>query len=432
MPQSEKLYSIFKQHPIICTDTRNIVSNSLFFALKGDNFNGNAFAEKALEAGATYAIVDQEPIKKDERYILVDDVLTTLQKLARHHRNQLQIPFIGITGSNGKTTTKELVHAVLSQHYKTHATKGNLNNHIGVPLTILSIPDNAEMAIIEMGANHQKEIALLSSIADPDYGIISNVGKAHLEGFGGFEGVKKGKKELYDHIHLKNGVIFINGDDANLMEMGAAVEKKILYGTSDFFDISGCIDSTDPFLAISFAVTGNEKKFKLKSHLIGEYNLGNILAAIAVGWYFNVPIDKIIFGIENYIPTNNRSQILQKDHNKIIMDAYNANPSSMQAAILNFSRISDPHKMLILGDMFELGTESLKEHALIVELIQELSLSNTIFIGKDFFKHQIPDYLFFETTEDLKTHFKSNLPKNYTILLKGSRGMKLESLLEVL
>jgi UDP-N-acetylmuramoyl-tripeptide--D-alanyl-D-alanine ligase len=432
MTDINTLYSIYLSFPVICTDTRNISKDSIFFALKGANFNGNEFAEKALELGAKYVVIDEEKFKKDDRFILVDDVLTALQKLARHHRDQLNIPVIGITGTNGKTTTKELINAVLSGKYKTLATKGNLNNHIGVPLTVLSITNNIETAIIEMGANHQKEIAMLSHICDPDYGIISNVGKAHLEGFGGFEGVKKGKKELYDYLHLKDGTIFINGNDPDLMEMSAALEKKILYGIDGFFDVNGELISSDPFLTISFSIMGDEKKHIVKSNLVGDYNINNILAAITIGNYFEVPVPLIINGIEKYTPTNNRSQIVEKNSNKIIMDAYNANPSSMQAAIKNFAQLKDVNKWMILGDMFELGDESEKEHHDIIQLVRDLNLKNVLFIGKDFYKNRISDYYFFEQITDAADLLKNQQINNSTILIKGSRGMKLELLLEEL
>lgn len=430
--QTTDLYAIYLRHPQISTDTRQIIPGGIFFALKGGNFNGNDFAAQALDAGAAYVVIDEPRVKKDERYLLADDVLTALQDLARHHRRQLNIPFIGITGSNGKTTTKELTHAALSPRYKTLATKGNLNNHIGVPLTILSITQDIEIAIIEMGANHQQEIAFLCGIAQPDCGIISNVGKAHLEGFGGFEGVKKGKKELYDYLHLKNGVAFINANDSNLMEMGSAIEKKILYGTEGYLDVSGTIASAKPFLNVRFTVLGDDRAHTIQSQLVGDYNAGNILAAIAIGRYFGVSVEQIIRGIESYVPSNNRSQIIHTEYNKIIMDAYNANPSSMHAAIANFAQLHEDHKLMILGDMFELGPESDMEHQALIAEVKALGFTKVIFCGKEFAKHRNNDFVFFETTAGAADYIRLSPIQNHTILVKGSRGMKLESLLELL
>ncbi len=428
----DQLYSIFLQYPKVCTDTRNILQDSIFFALKGANFNGNEFAQKAIELGAKYVVIDEEAYQLNENYLLVDDVLLCMQELAKHHRLQLNIPVLGITGSNGKTTSKELINAALSKKYKTLATKGNLNNHIGVPLTLLSITNDIEFAIIEMGANHQEEIAFLSNIACPDFALVSNVGKAHLDGMGGFEGVKKTKKELYDYVKENNGLIFINSEDDNLLEMSNGIEKRIAYGNAAGSIISGSVESSNPLLSIKFNITGNLNSYIVKTHLVGDYNLSNVLAAICIANYFEVPTQKIIEGLENYIPENNRSQEIIKGSNKIIMDAYNANPSSMLAAITNFSKLSDPNKLLILGDMFELGKESNDEHQKIIEAIFELNFREVVFVGNDFFNNKKYDYIYFQTTENAAAWLNENPFLNYRILVKGSRGMKLESLMSYL
>lgn len=423
-----ELYNIYKQHPIISTDTRNIAKDSIFFALKGANFNGNTFAGKALALGAAYVVVDEKEFQLNDKCILVDDVLKALQDLAHHHRSQLKIPFIGITGSNGKTTSKELLHAVLSRKFNTLATKGNLNNHIGVPLTLLSIGDDVEMAIIEMGANHQLEIEFLCSIANPDFGLICNVGKAHLEGMGGFEGVKKTKKELYDHIRNNNGIAFINADDINLMEMSASVERKEYFGSHVNARVSGRILNADPFLSLEIKLKNDTTFSRIDSKLVGEYNLNNILAAICIGDYFGVELSEMIAGIESYEPSNNRSQAVKMGTNDVIMDAYNANPSSMSAAIINFSKVNATHKTLILGDMFEMGEESMREHLAMIELVHQLKFTDVIFVGKDFYACKKYEFNFFETTDEAKKYIETIKPSHSTILVKGSRGMKLETL----
>lgn len=427
-----ELYEIYKQHPTISTDTRIIAKDSIFFALKGANFNGNTFAGKALELGAAYVVVDEKEFQLNDKCILVNDVLTALQELANHHRKQLNIPIIGITGSNGKTTSKELLYAVLSRKYKTLATKGNLNNHIGVPLTLLSITNDVEIAIIEMGANHQHEIEFLCNIAQPEFGLVCNVGKAHLEGMGGYEGVKKTKKELYDHLRLNNGIAFVNSDDINLIEMSAGVEKKEYFGSQTNARVCGRILNSDPFLSIEIKLKGITEFSKINSHLVGDYNLNNILGAICIGDYFDVQMSEMIAGIESYEPSNNRSQAVKMGSNNVIMDAYNANPSSMSAAVLNFSKVHAENKMLILGDMFEMGEESMREHLTMIELVHQLKFTNVLFVGKDFSASKKYEFNFFETTEEAKSFLENNKPKNSTILVKGSRGMKLETLTEEL
>ncbi len=426
------LYDIYKKYPTISTDTRNIAKDSIFFALKGANFNGNTFAAKALELGAAYVVVDEKECVVNDRCILVDDVLTSLQNLAKEHRAQLNIPVIGITGSNGKTTSKELLSAVLSRKYKTLATKGNLNNHIGVPLTLLSITSDIEIAIIEMGANHQREIAFLSDIANPNYGLICHVGKAHLEGMGGFEGVKKTKKELYDHIRMNGGIAFINADDINLMEMSAGLEKKEYFGSHSLARVSGRIISSDPFLSVAVKLKSDTEYTTIQSKLVGDYNLNNILASLCIGNYFDVSMSEMIKGIESYEPSNNRSQAVKMKSNDVVMDAYNANPSSMAAAVQNFAKINAEKKMLILGDMFEMGEESMREHTAMIDLVHQLKFEHVIFVGKDFYACKKYEFEFFETTDEAKNYLQKLKPQHTHILVKGSRGMKLETLADAL
>lgn len=442
-----QLYPIYQQHPFISTDTRKITPGSLFFALKGDKFDANAFAQKAIGSGAAYAVIDNPEYQLDERYLLVDDVLTTLQQLARRHRDHLKIPVIGLTGTNGKTTTKELINAVLSQHFKTLATQGNLNNHIGVPLTMLSINATHEMAVIEMGANHQKEIELLCSISQPSHGLITNIGKAHLEGFGGIEGVKKGKGELYDYLGgvgsglRGTGVAFINGDDAVLMKMAGdrTLNNVIYYGsTSSNNLISGEIIENDPLLTLQWTNNKTGESYRVKTQLTGAYNLHNILAAISIGTFFNLTAQEINAGIEGYQPKNNRSQIVQTATNILICDYYNANPSSMVVAIENIGKIDAKRKVLILGDMFELGDESPAEHALVFQKAMDTPVDERVFIGKDFLSQkskvesQNQDTTrFYATAEDAIIGLKTDPIKNATILIKGSRGMALERLVEL-
>ncbi|MEZ2337280.1 UDP-N-acetylmuramoyl-tripeptide--D-alanyl-D-alanine ligase [Mucilaginibacter sp. RCC_168] len=447
---TEQLYQLYLQHPVISTDTRKIGIGSLFFALKGAQFDANTFARQAIEAGAAYAIIDNPEYQLGERYLLVEDVLSALQDLARHHRRQLQIPVIGLTGTNGKTTTKELINAVLSQHFKTQATQGNLNNHIGVPLTLLTIDATHEAAVIEMGANHQKEIELLCSISQPSHGLITNVGKAHLEGFGGVEGVKKGKGELYDFFRKSespkvgksesNSAVFINSDDAVLMEMAEArhLHHVVYYGTQDIDNlISGEIIENAPLLTIQWTNNTTGENYKVKTQLTGAYNLNNILAAISIGTYFKISAQEINAGIENYQPKNNRSQIVQTVTNTLICDYYNANPSSMAVAIENMDKIDAKRKVLILGDMFELGHESPAEHLTVLQKAFDTPVDERIFIGKEFenqkskVKSQNLVATFYLTAEDAITGLKSHPIKNSTILIKGSRGMALERLVEL-
>ena len=362
------LYKIFLQYPSIQTDTRKLKQGDLFFALKGDNFNGNLFAKQALQLGAAYAIIDEVVDFEDERLIATTDVLKTLQELAKYHRQQFTIPFLAITGSNGKTTTKELVNEVLATTCKTYTTKGNLNNHIGIPLTILYVKKDAEIAVIEMGANHQKEIEGYCTYTLPTHGIITNCGKAHLEGFGGVEGVKKGKGELFDYLRKNNGTAFIMNDYDYLVEMSKGILDVKTYGTKDAA-IVGVADSDKHLLEVNM-VKGTAIQ-QIHTNLVGTYNLPNVLVAVAVGKYFNVPEAKIKMALENYVPSNSRSQLIEKDSNKIILDAYNANPTSMKAAIENIATMQNNNKILLLGGMMELGMESLEEHTAIINLINQ-------------------------------------------------------------
>ncbi|MDM1293897.1 UDP-N-acetylmuramoyl-tripeptide--D-alanyl-D-alanine ligase [Sphingobacterium sp. N143] len=430
----QSLYQIYKQYPNITTDTRKIEENSLFFALKGTNFNGNAFADQALEMGASYVVIDEEVYQKGERYILVDDVLDTLQKLANYHRKQLNIPVVGVTGTNGKTTTKELLYAVVSQKYNAYATQGNLNNHIGVPLTLLAIDDSVEFAIIEMGANHLEEIAFLCAIAEPTHGLISNVGKAHLEGFGSFEGVKKTKGELYDWLQDHDGTLFLQADNTHLKEMASSrqISKVVTYGFSDSNDINGKLLKADPLLQIAWKNKGEQQAYIVNTQLTGSYNTENFLAAIAVGVHFNVPAKEINQGIEGYIPTNNRSQIMKTKNNIVICDYYNANATSMAAALDNIRIIEAEQKAIILGDMFELGAESFTEHQGVVEQVKSINAEWKIFVGKAFYEHKHAGAAFYETTVEAKEALGANRIVGATVLLKASRGMAFEHLVEIL
>ncbi len=426
----KELYSIFLKHRIICTDTRKIINDSLFFALKGECFDGNMFAREALKQGCAFAIIDDKQYQFDDRYILVDDVLATLQNLAKHHRKQLNIPFIGITGTNGKTTSKELINSVLSKKFRTHATKGNLNNHIGVPLTILEIDNNTEIAIIEMGANHPQEIEILCNIADPDYGIITNIGRAHLEGFGSFQGVINTKKELFNYIYKKSGSIFINSDDKLLMDISKGIHK-FTYGSKLGADSKGKYIQASPYMVMELHST--KGILYVCSKLIGDYNYHNAMSAACIGRFFDIDDIKIKEAIESYIPSNNRSQLIKTNNNTLIVDAYNANPTSMIAAIKNFTNITNNTKSLILGDMLELGKNSKEEHEKIITLLLEKKLKNVYLVGDIFYslssKH---DYNIFKNIFELLYFLKNNPIKEQTILLKGSRGIKLEECIKLL
>lgn len=430
MTTTGQLYSIFQQYPHIITDTRKLIKGGIFFALKGGNFNGNLFALQALKEGAAYAVIDEDLQSNDDRLLIVDDVLKALQHLATYHRIQTKIPVLAITGSNGKTTTKELIAAVLSKKYNVNYTQGNLNNHIGVPLTLLSITAENNFAVVEMGANHQKEIELLASIAQPDFGLITNIGKAHLEGFGGIEGVKKGKGELYQNLMNNQKLIFIQKNSDALCELLNDYKKFISYGTNHEFDIYGSAISGNEFLKVAI-----EKPFDtiIQTKLTGNYNLDNVLVAVAVGNHFGVSSSDIKAAIENYEPSNQRSQIIRKENATIVLDAYNANPSSMQVALENFNKSFDGYKVIALGEMLELGDESEQEHERIGQLIKENKPQQLILVGKNFKKVAVSfNANYFETSDAATEWLKANLPSNFTILIKGSRGSKMEKLLEAI
>lgn len=424
----EELYKIFRASKGISTDTRKIKEGSIFFALRGDRFNANEFSEKALESGALYAVIDDPAYQKDERFILTDNVLTTLQDLARYHRDQLQIPVIGLTGSNGKTTSKELVNCVLNQKFKTYATKGNLNNHIGVPLTILEIDSTYEIAVVEMGANHVGEIASLSAIAKPTHGFITNIGKAHIGTFGGFENIIRGKSELYQHLIVNNGTVFINSANEILFNMAKRFKNPVLYPRKGDFYECEFLDA-DPFVRIR-AENGEE----VQTRLIGAYNFENIATALCIGKFFDVDPVLANKAVAEYSPANMRSQIVTKGTNTIILDAYNANPSSMKAAVENLAAMRADRKVLILGDMFELEGEAEKEHQQLGKLIQQLGFNEVYLCGNliKIAQLEIPSARHFSTRDDLVSNLKENHFDHATILVKASRGIGLEAIVEFL
>lgn len=424
--QVNDIYALFLENPSVETDTRKLKKGDIFFALKGPNYNGNHYTQQALQAGASYCIADEPSDNKDDRIILVENCLSMLQQLAKKHRQQFNIPFIAITGSNGKTTTKELLQQVISSSYKSYTTLGNLNNHIGVPLTILRIKQDAEIAIIEMGANHQKEIEGYCEYTMPTHGIITNIGKAHLEGFGGEEGIKKGKGELFEYLKKNAGTAFINNDSETLIEISKGIKEVITYGTINA-DYTGIVQNDESYLQVK--ITKGANLPLIKSQLIGNYNLPNILAAVCVGKYFNVPDNKIKDALESYTPSNSRSQLIKKDSNEIILDAYNANPSSMKAAIENFAKMKGDKKILILGSMMELGADSDKEHEGIISLIKKYNWEDVVLTG-DGFKN-IPDgFLHFTLSTEAAKWFKQKRIENTLVLIKGSRSMQMEKVLE--
>ena len=423
------IHSLFLESKGVTTDTRKIKRDTIFFALKGDNFNGNTYAVEALEHGASYAIIDDKDFASDDsRIILVADALKTLQDLAHIHRKHLDIPILALTGSNGKTTTKELINSVLSKKFKTVATQGNLNNHIGVPLTLLSMTSDTEFGIVEMGANHIGEIEQLTEITAPDFGYITNFGKAHLEGFGGVAGVIKGKSELYTYLIGHKGTLFLNLDDP-IQKSKTGQTHSYTFSQSKDSDVHFTYETANPFASL---ILNNQH---LKSNLIGQYNTINIAAAAAIGCYFKINTEDIINAIESYIPSNNRSQIIKREEQTIILDAYNANPSSMEAALNNFAGLEAKSKIAFLGDMFELGESAVEEHQYIADLARNLDLENVIFLGENFKKIKTKNHQF----ENIKDLEEKGLPAEIsyllpqaTILIKGSRGMKLEGILDLL
>ncbi len=426
MKTTEKIYQYYSQKYLVSTDSRKIEEGCVFVALKGERFDGNDFAyQVAQENIASCVIADRKDLPQHERLFIVDDSLTALQELARLHREKCNIPIIGITGTNGKTTTKELTAAVLSKKYNLIYTQGNFNNHLGLPLTVLRIKPETEMAVVEMGANHPNEIAQLCAIADPDFGIITNIGKAHLEGFGSFEGVVKTKNELYDFIRNKNGKIFVNYDNELLMDLSKDIDSRT-YGKDSNADIKASIVSSNPYLIINWE--GDE----IKTNLVGDYNFENVMAAISVGCHFNIEKSLIIEALENYTPTNNRSQFIKSEKNEIVMDAYNANPVSMNHAIKNFRNISSENTLLILGDMRELGKDSEKEHQAIISLIKELEFKNVILVGEEFKKTAGTDFTTFSNVEELLAYINDNDISGKKILIKGSNGIHLEKIVNVL
>src|SRR5688572_17371689 len=428
MMNIKDLYKRFLESGKISTDTRQISAGSIFFALKGDKFNANTFALQALEKGALYSVVDEKEYADHERCILVDDVLETLQQLARYHRDQLNIPVIGLTGSNGKTTSKELLNSVLSKKYKTYATKGNLNNHIGVPLTLLAIDKTVEIAVVEMGANHLGEIALLCSIANPSHGFITNIGRAHIGMFGGFENIIRAKSELYQHLIENGGIVFINSQNEILANMAKRFKQPIFYpAMNDYYH--GELISADPFVQVRA-----ENGTHLQTKLIGSYNFENIMSALCIGKYFDVPADAANEAVEQYEPGNMRSQMVKKGTNTIILDAYNANPSSMQAAVENLAAMKTDRKVVILGDMFELEDEAEKEHKLLGQLLRQKKFDQVYLCGKLFKSAlaEIPAAKYFEDKTSLIENLKTNPFSDSIILVKASRGIGLETIVEYL
>lgn len=436
------LYDIFIKNPRICIDDRKAEQGSIFFAIKGDNFDGNDFAEKALEK-CVFAIVDNPDVVKNDRYILVDNSLCKLQSLAKFHRKRLGLPIIAITGTNGKTTTKELVASVMSKKYKVAHTQGNLNNHIGVPLTLLSFTKDHEFGIVEMGANHIEEIEKLCKITAPDFGIITNIGKAHLEGFGSFEGVKKAKSELFKYLYDNDGVAFVNYDNEYLEDMQPP-HSVVYYGTKEFTHCQGREEDNGLFIAVRWVASDDENNENdnieweqetrlIKTNLFGRYNFENVLAAICIGNNFNISDIEIKQAIESYHPKNNRSQVVETSKNRLIIDSYNANPSSMKAAIDNFGQIVLNDKVLILADMFELGTSSMREHGVVISNIQEYSFSQVILVGKSFNNYSSKkEYAFFIDAEELIDYITQNPILKKNVLIKGSNGMQLDKIIPYL
>jgi len=422
----QEIHKLFLQCTSLSIDTRKIEKDSMFFAIKGENFDANTFAQQALDLGALYVIIDNKSYWIDERTIVVENSLETLQELAKFHRAYLKLPIVALTGSNGKTTTKELINVVLSQKFKTKATIGNLNNHIGLPLTLLSFNSETEIGIVEMGANHKKEIEFLCEIAQPDYGYITNFGKAHLEGFGGVEGVIQGKSEMYQYLSKNGKTVFVNLEDPIQIEKSAGIQSFTFGINKENADLNIKSIEANPFVKINY------NNFVVESHLIGLYNANNINAAVAIGKYFKVEDTAIKSAIENYIPANNRSQLLKKGSNEIILDAYNANPSSMAVAITNFLQLENQNKIMILGDMFELGEESHAEHKAIVDSLKGQDKSVCYLIGKSFYENQVSgeNIKFFETFDAFAAFLKTIHFNENTILIKGSRGMALERTLE--
>lgn len=427
----EELHQIFLRTPDITTDSRDVKPNSVFFALTGDNFNGNKYAKQALDEGCPYAVIDDVNFKLDDRYIVVDNVLNTLQELARYHRKKFNIPILAITGSNGKTTTKELVSGILGSKYKVVCTKGNFNNHIGVPLTLLRLNKETEIGVVEMGANHPGEISDLCQLAEPSHGIITNIGHAHIEGFGSFENVIKAKSELYNWLRKNNGVIFQNSEDEILKGIVHASDEIIPYSVSANKESTFSITKADPYLEVKWI--HNNVEIPLKTQLFGTYNIENLAAAISIGLYFQVDVDEIKAGIESFSPGDNRSQVFKTYENTLILDAYNANPTSMRAAIADFQKISAPRKVVIIGDMFELGLDTLDQHKSIINILEKINNFKAYLVGDMFARASEGTHLAsFQNIDEAIQFFMSHPVHSSTILLKGSRMMSLEKLIPYL
>ena len=428
MNKTKLLYQVFLKSDGVSTDTRDDVKNKVFFALSGENFDGNKFAETAIGNGALLAVIDKEEYNKGKKFLLVDDVLDALQSLAAHHRKIMPARVMGITGSNGKTTTKELISAVLSSKYSIISTSGNFNNHIGVPLTLLRIKNETQIAVVEMGANHIGEIATLCEIAKPDAGMITNIGKAHLEGFGSYEGVIEAKSEIYQYLKKHSGHVIVNKDDKLLIRLSENMNKTT-YGTNNA-NIEGELVSQHPFLKVKWGANG--EILQCNSQLYGSYNYTNIMAAIATGIYFDVDSSSINTAIETYISENNRSQQIKTSYNNIILDAYNANPFSLREAIISFHNSNFDNPWLFIGDMFELGQFSAREHQEIVELLKNFGFKNVVLLGNEFYSAKDHSFLKFKTTNDACSYFEKNPLRGTNILIKGSRGMKMEQLTQYL
>jgi len=427
----ELLYKIFLKYRKITLDSRTAEKGSIFFAIKGDNFDGNKYAQSAIDNGSVIAVVDNPEIVKGKKYFYVNDALETLQSLSNYHRKKLGVPIIAITGTNGKTTTKELISHVLSSKFKIAFTTGNLNNHIGVPLTLLSMDEKTQIGVVEMGANHLNEIDLLCKIVEPDYGIITNIGRAHLEGFGSYENVIKAKAELYNYIKKKDGIVFYNTNDSLLKSKVDELRLKSIDYGAESSEVKGEILDSDLFLKMNVLISNEENR--LDTQLIGSYNFDNVLAAASIGNYFKIKPELILDAIKNYIPQNNRSQFLKTTKNNLYLDAYNANPSSVNASVKNFLLLKIPNKVVILGDMLELGKDSIEEHKKIVTLLSKTDLMKIIIVGKVYNNLNVPvNFNQFENVEELKTWIRAESIENANILIKGSRGIGLENAVEVL
>ena len=427
-----ELYKLYTEHPVVTTDSRDCPKGSIFFALKGESFDGNKFAAAALEKGCAYAVVDEAEYATDQRCILVDDVLTTFKELAREHRRQFSLPVVGITGTNGKTTTKELVSAVLSEKYRVMYTQGNFNNDVGVPKTLFRLQPSDEIAVVEMGASHPGDIKKLVEYVEPTCGMITNVGRAHLQGFGSFEGVMKTKGELYDFLAAHDGLVFINADNEHLMKMAEErhLNRLVCYGKNEDCDVWGEVISCAPFLKFRWR-TETLEWHEVQTHLIGSYNIDNMLAAISIGLHFEVSPQQVDHALESYVPNNNRSQFTVTEHNRLVVDAYNANPSSMAAAIENFRMMDVPNKMAILGQMGELGAVSREEHEKVVAQLQAAGLEKVWLVGNEYADIACP-YRKFHDVEEVKAAIREQQPTNHYILIKGSNSVKLYQLPELL